>query len=89
MSISDADLGKSIQWRYYAVFLCILVVYILLAAFFYRETKGLALEESAILYDFDKKTARERIAAVFQEEESKAEVAHVERKMDDKLDMEE
>ncbi|RSH92648.1 hypothetical protein EHS25_008093 [Saitozyma podzolica] len=67
-----------IQWKYYAVFLCVLLCYILLALLFYRETKGLSLEESAILYDFDKKTARIRVAGVFQEEDVKREIQHVE-----------
>jgi hypothetical protein len=45
---------------------------------FLRETKGLSLEESAILYDFDKKTARVRVAGMFQQEDAKEEVQHVE-----------
>lgn len=53
--------------------------YICLALFFYRETKGLSLEESALIYDFDKKTARAQLAEVFRSDpEDKPETKHVE-----------
>ena len=61
-------------------------MYILLALFFYRETKGLSLEESALVYDFSKRTARALLAEVFRSDaEDKPETKHVEMvEMDEK-----
>jgi hypothetical protein len=68
---------QKIQWRYYAVFLVTLAFYICLALFFYRETKGLSLEEAAMVYDFKRSEARAQIKEMFKEED-KPEVKHIE-----------
>jgi len=68
---------RKIQWRYYAVFLVTLAFYICLALFFYRETKGLSLEEAAMVYDFKRSEARAQIKEMFREED-KPEVKHIE-----------
>jgi hypothetical protein len=59
------------------VFLVTLAFYICLALFFYRETKGLSLEEAAMVYDFKRSEARAQIKEMFREEE-KPEAKHVE-----------
>jgi hypothetical protein len=40
-----------------------------LALFFYRETKGLSLEEAAMVYDFKRSEARAQIKEMFKEED--------------------
>ena len=73
---NSAD-DQKIQWRYYAVFLVTLAFYICLALFFYRETKGLSLEEAAMVYDFKRSEARAQIREMFRDED-KPEVKHIE-----------
>jgi hypothetical protein len=48
-----------------------------LALFFYRETKGLSLEEAAMVYDFKRSEARAQIKELFREED-KPETKHIE-----------
>lgn len=38
----------------------------------------MSLEESALVYDFDRKTARSQLADVFRTDEEKADAKHVE-----------
>ncbi|GAA5851020.1 hypothetical protein JCM8547_009156 [Rhodosporidiobolus lusitaniae] len=42
---------EKIAWKYYFVFIGMLVFYLLCAIFFFKETRGLSLEETALLYD--------------------------------------
>ncbi|KAJ5172134.1 Major facilitator superfamily domain general substrate transporter [Penicillium capsulatum] len=41
----------AIQWRYYFVFMAVLIVFGVIAYLFYPETKGYALEQIAVLFD--------------------------------------
>jgi hypothetical protein len=41
----------AIAWRYYIVFIVVLVVFAVTAFFFYPETKGYSLEEIAVIFD--------------------------------------
>lgn len=43
----------AIGWKYYFVFLAVLIVFALTAYFFYPETKGYTLEQIAIVFDGD------------------------------------
>ncbi|KAL4878232.1 general substrate transporter [Aspergillus karnatakaensis] len=43
----------AIGWRYYFVFVAILICYAVISYFFYPETKGYSLEHMAILFDGD------------------------------------
>ena len=44
----------AIGWKYYFVFVTVLVAYGLVAFFFYPETRGHSLEEMAFIFDGDK-----------------------------------
>lgn len=41
----------AIAWRYYIVFLVVLIMFGITAFFFYPETKGYSLEEVALIFD--------------------------------------
>lgn len=41
----------AIEWRYYIVFIAVLVVFGVTAYFWYPETKGYSLEEIAVIFD--------------------------------------
>lgn len=41
----------AIAWRYYIVFIVVLMVFAVTAFFFYPETKGYSLEEIAVIFD--------------------------------------
>jgi hypothetical protein len=43
----------SIGWKYYFVFVAVLVAYGLVAFFFYPETRGRSLEQMAFIFDGD------------------------------------
>lgn len=45
---------EAIGWKYYIVFIVLLVVYSILAWFFFPETKGYTLEEIAVVFDGDR-----------------------------------
>jgi hypothetical protein len=61
-----------------------LAFYICMALFFYRETKGLSLEEASLVYDFDRKEARAQIKEMFKDDD-KPEIKH----LDDEDDVKE
>ncbi|KAG8630233.1 hypothetical protein KVT40_001852 [Elsinoe batatas] len=42
---------EAIAWKYYFVFIAVLVAYLLTAFFFYRETRGHTLEQMAVVFD--------------------------------------
>lgn len=42
---------EAIGWRYYIVFACLVVIWFLVFWFLFPETKGLSLEEVAVLFD--------------------------------------
>lgn len=44
---------EAIQWRYYFVFLATIIVMIVVVWFYYPETRGLTLENVALLFDGD------------------------------------
>lgn len=44
---------ESIQWKYYFVFLAVLVIMIISVWFYYPETRGRTLENMAYLFDGD------------------------------------
>lgn len=48
---------EAIGWRYYTVFACLIVVWLILIWFFYPETRGRSLEEVAIIFDGEKAMA--------------------------------
>lgn len=41
----------AIEWRYYIVFIVVLVLFGVTAFFFYPETKGYTLEQVAVIFD--------------------------------------
>lgn len=41
----------AIWWRYYIVFIVVLVLFAVTAFFFYPETKGYSLEQVAVIFD--------------------------------------
>ena len=41
----------AIGWRYYIVFIVVLVLFAVTAFFFYPETKGYSLEQVAVIFD--------------------------------------
>jgi MFS family permease len=43
----------AIGWKYYFVYIAVLVTYLVLFFFFIRETRGLTTEEAAVVYDDD------------------------------------
>jgi H+/Cl- antiporter ClcA len=48
--VNPIALGK-IGWRYYFVFIAVLVAFWLTAYFFYPETRGHSLEQMAVIFD--------------------------------------
>ncbi|EEU33847.1 uncharacterized protein NECHADRAFT_55951 [Fusarium vanettenii 77-13-4] len=46
---------KSIQWRYYAVYIGILIFYFVFIFFMFPETKRLSAEDASKVFDFDRK----------------------------------
>jgi predicted permease len=42
---------EAIEWRYYIVFIVVLLVFGLTAYFYYPETKGYTLEQMAVIFD--------------------------------------
>jgi MFS family permease len=44
---------SSIAWRYYIVFVCVLIICLITVYFTYPETRGHSLEEMAIIFDGD------------------------------------
>lgn len=42
---------KAIAWRYFIVYVAIIAIYLVLFYFFCRETKGLTVEEAALVYE--------------------------------------
>jgi hypothetical protein len=43
----------AIGWKYYFVFIAVLVAFWLTAYFFYPETRGFSLEQMAVIFDGD------------------------------------
>ncbi|KAL0581023.1 hypothetical protein V5O48_001017 [Marasmius crinis-equi] len=50
---------QSLQWKYYSVYLSILVLFFFLEYFFFPETRGLSLEEITYVFDHGIKGARQ------------------------------
>jgi H+/Cl- antiporter ClcA len=48
--VNPIALGK-IGWRYYFVFIAVLIAFWLTAYFFYPETRGHSLEQMAVIFD--------------------------------------
>jgi hypothetical protein len=48
--VNPIALGK-IGWKYYFVFIAVLVAFWLTAYFFYPETRGFTLEQMAVIFD--------------------------------------
>jgi hypothetical protein len=44
---------NSIAWKYYIVFVCVLITCLITVYFMYPETRGHSLEEMAIVFDKD------------------------------------
>jgi hypothetical protein len=44
---------SAIGWKYYFVFIAVLVAYGVVAFFFYPETRGYSLEQMAVIFDKD------------------------------------
>jgi hypothetical protein len=42
---------EAIAWRYYIVFIVVLMIFGVTAYFFYPETKGYSLEQIAVIFD--------------------------------------
>jgi hypothetical protein len=53
---------QNIAWRYYGVYLGVLAAYFTIAYFCYPETKGLALEEITLVFDYGRKEGRQKAA---------------------------
>ncbi|GJC80782.1 MFS glucose transporter mfs1 [Colletotrichum liriopes] len=66
---------ESIQWKYYFVFLAVLVAMIISVWFYYPETRGRTLENMAFLFDSETAEVGTGNASSALKE---AEVAHVE-----------
>lgn len=54
---------NEIQWKYYAVYIGILLVYCVIIFFKYPETKGLTIEEIGTVFDGEKANGMRRLAA--------------------------
>ena len=76
----------AIAWKYYIVYVAVIATYFALFWFFIRETKGLTVEEAAVVYEPDESKARvveqERQMAA-EVEEAGEEVREVKVKEDD------
>jgi hypothetical protein len=48
--VNPIALGK-IGWKYYFVFIAVLIAFWLTAYFFYPETRGFSLEQMAVIFD--------------------------------------
>lgn len=44
---------QAIAWKYYFVFIAVLVAYLVTAYLFYPETRGHSLEQMAVIFDGD------------------------------------
>ncbi|GAA5896887.1 hypothetical protein JCM8208_007116 [Rhodotorula glutinis] len=77
---------EAVAWKYYFVFLCTLIMYLVLIWFLFVETKGLALEEIALLFDHNKATTlaekKEAVDAQLKmsNKQVRADMAHIEDK---------
>lgn len=67
----------SIQWKYYLVFIVVLVVMFVTVYFFYPETRGYSLEQMAVIFDGDDMAAvaiaSEKMGAIVEQHEEIAE----------------
>ncbi|VUC37060.1 unnamed protein product [Clonostachys rosea] len=67
---------ESIQWRYYIVFIVVLVVMFVTVYFFYPETRGYSLEQMAVIFDGDDMAAvaiaSEKMGAIVEQHEEHA-----------------
>ena len=52
----------AITWKYYAVYIAIDCVYVVVIYFFFPETKKLSIEEISVVFDYDTKDGRMRAA---------------------------
>ena len=81
----------AIQWKYYIVYVAVISIYIGLFWMFCRETKGLTVEEAAVVYEPDsyreKALEQERQLLAMGTFESKAtkKELHEEEKLGDEL----
>ncbi|EIW72502.1 hypothetical protein TREMEDRAFT_24787, partial [Tremella mesenterica DSM 1558] len=81
---------KAIAWKYYAVYLALLIVFFVLEYLFFPETKGLSLEEITQVFDYGvkgRKAAIEDVKAHIVEEKGhdagslrKEDIQHVEER---------
>jgi hypothetical protein len=56
----------AITWKYYAVYIAIDCVYVILIYFFLPETKNLTIEEVSLLFDYEGTDARQAAADAFK-----------------------
>ncbi|KAF2008713.1 MFS general substrate transporter [Aaosphaeria arxii CBS 175.79] len=61
----------AIQWKYYGVYIAILVVVLVIIYYFFPETKNMTIEEIAILFDGDRAAGIANIAGGEQEESNR------------------
>lgn len=66
---------KNIGWRYYIVFVCLLVLWTVVIWFGYPETKGLSLEEISNVFDGEEATLQHGISATMELDEKDRVVA--------------
>jgi hypothetical protein len=71
----------AIAWKYYFVFVAVLVVYSFIAFFFYPETKGYSLEHVAFVFDGERAAVgggiAEKAAIKAEKEAEDTQVEHV------------
>lgn len=56
---------QALTWKYYAVYICLDCIYVVLIYFFFPETKKLSIEEVSLVFDYGMKDGRAKAAAKF------------------------
>lgn len=58
---------KAITWKYYAVYIGIDILYVILIYFYFPETKKLTIEEVSLVFDYGMKDGRKMAVAAMEE----------------------
>ncbi len=70
----------AINWRYYLVYVVLLLIWVFVIYFFFPETRGLSIEECSLVFDgHQARSNQANLETVFEQKNGGVEIAHTEQ----------